>query len=68
MRTRGLRVLRFRKRYYQLPWQYDSYPEGLGRAFAATIPTDAVEYQEWLTTERKSAEECEAIYALFFFE
>ena len=65
MGTRGLHVVRFRKRYYQFYQQYDSYPTGLGSEVAATIPTHAVKYQEWLTYERKSAEEWEAIYEAF---
>ena len=65
MGTRGLRVVRFRKRYYQFYQQFDSYPTGLGSEVAATIPTDAVKYKEWLATERKSAEEWEALYEAF---
>ena len=65
MGTRGLRVVRFRKRCYEFYQQYDSYPEGLGSKIAATIPTDAVKYQEWLATQRKSAEEWETIYEAF---
>ena len=65
MGTRGLRVVRFRKRYYQFYQQYDSYPTGLGKEVAAGIPTDAVKYQEWLATQRKSAEEWDALYEAF---
>ena len=65
MGTRGLRVVRFRKRYYKFYQQYDSYPTGLGSEVAAKIPTDAVKYQEWLATERKSAEEWESLYHAF---
>lgn len=65
MGTRGLRVVRFRKRYYQFFNRFDSYPEYLGSSVAANIPADAVKYQEWLTTERKSAEEWEALYEAF---
>ena len=65
MGTRGLRVVRFRKRYYQFYQQLDSYPEYLGSKIAATIPTDAVKYQEWLATQRKSVEEWEALYEAF---
>ena len=65
MGTRGLRVVRFRKRYYQFYQQFDSYPEGLGSEVAASIPADAVKYQEWLATERKAKEEWEAVYEAF---
>ena len=65
MGTRGLRVVRFRKRYYSFFNQYDSYPEGLGKKIVAEIPTDAVKYQEWLAAERKIAEEWEALYEDF---
>ncbi len=62
MGTRGLRVVRFRKRYYICYNQYDSYPDGLGKQIAGEIPTDALKYQQWLVAERESAEECEALY------
>ncbi len=62
MGTRGLRIVRFRKRYYIFYNQYDSYPSGLGKQVVAEIPTDAVKYQEWLAAQRKSAEEWEALY------
>ena len=65
MGTRGLRVVRFRKRYYKFYQQYDSYPTGLGSEVAVNIPTDAAKYQEWLATERNSAKEWEALYEAF---
>ena len=65
MGTRGLRVVRFRKRYYKFYQQYDSYPTGLGSEVAVNIPADAAKYQEWLATERKSAKEWEALYEAF---
>ena len=61
MGTRGLRVVRFRKRYYIFYNHWDSYPEGLGTEIAAGIPSDAAKYQEWLAAQRKSAEEWEAV-------
>ncbi len=63
--TRGLRVVRFHKRYYISYNQNDSYPSGLGKQVAAEIPPDAVKYQEWLAAQRKSAEEWEALYEDF---
>lgn len=65
MGTRGLRVVRFRKRYYISYHQYDSYPDGLGKQIEAEIPSDAEKYQEWLATQRTSAEEWEALYEDF---
>lgn len=65
MGTRGLRVVRFRKRYYIFYHQYDSYPDGLGKQVATEIPTDAAKYQEWLGVQRKSAEEWETLYEEF---
>lgn len=65
MGTRGLRVVRFRKRYYVFYNQYDSYPEGLGNEVTAEVPIDAAKYQEWLAVQRKSAEEWELLYEEF---
>ena len=65
MGTRGLRVVRFRKRYYIFYNQWDSYPEGLGKTIANEIPTDTAKYQEWLAAQRKTAEEWEALYEEF---
>ena len=65
MGTRGLRVVRFRKRYYIFYNQWDSYPEGLGKTIANEIPTDAAKYQEWLAAQRQTAEEWEALYEEF---
>lgn len=48
MGTRGLEVVRFRKRYYMRYHQYDSYFEGLGTKIVASIPADPAEYQSML--------------------
>ena len=48
MGTRGLEVVRFRKRYYIRYHQYDSYFEGLGAKIVASIPADPAEYQSML--------------------
>jgi hypothetical protein len=45
MGTRGLKIVRFRGRYYIRHNQYDSYFEGLGAKIVASIPLDPVEYQ-----------------------
>ncbi|KAL9033475.1 MAG: hypothetical protein Q9214_007499, partial [Letrouitia sp. 1 TL-2023] len=55
MGTRGLKVYRFRKRYYIFYNQYDSYPEGLGKTLVQEIPADPEEYKEWLATKRQEA-------------
>ena len=65
MGTRGLRVVRFRKRYYIFYNQFDSYPTGLGKDIAAETPADASKYQEWLADKRKTAEEWGAVYEVF---
>ncbi|XXG97101.1 hypothetical protein Hte_003396 [Hypoxylon texense] len=54
MGTRGLEVVRFRKRYY-IRWnKYDSYFEGLGAEIVARIPEDPEEYRKWLQSMRES--------------
>ncbi|OAA63430.1 hypothetical protein SPI_03593 [Niveomyces insectorum RCEF 264] len=65
MGTRGLYIVRFRKRYYVRYNQYDSYYEGLGAKVVASIPAEPGEYEEWLSTQRekyatleKKLEEC----------
>ncbi|KJZ70845.1 hypothetical protein HIM_09759 [Hirsutella minnesotensis 3608] len=53
MGTRGLEIVRFRKRYYIRYHQYDSYYEGLGAHIVARIPADPAEYQKWLESMRE---------------
>lgn len=55
MGTRGYRVTRFRGRYYRFYNHWDSYPEGLGKDIAKTIPADPKAYQEWLAKRRQEA-------------
>lgn len=45
MGTRGLEIVRSRKRYYIRYHQYDSYFEGLGAKIVARIPSNPEEYQ-----------------------
>ena len=45
MGTRGLKIVRFRGRYYIRHNQYDSYFEGLGAEIVASVPFDPEEYQ-----------------------
>ena len=66
MTTSGLRVVRFRKRYYSYSYQpAHSYPRGLGKDVADEIPKDAIEYQRWLADRRKYAKKWEALYKAF---
>ncbi|KAL2179614.1 uncharacterized protein P884DRAFT_239104 [Thermothelomyces heterothallicus CBS 202.75] len=52
MGTRGLEIVRFRRRYYIRYHQYDAYFEGLGAKIVASIPPDPQAYQEWLEQMR----------------
>jgi len=45
MGTRGLEIVRFRRRYYITYHQYDSGLEDLGAQIVASIPSDPDEYQ-----------------------
>lgn len=45
MGTRGLDIVRFRRRYYIRYHQFDSYFEGLGAKIVASIPPDPKAYQ-----------------------
>lgn len=48
MGTRGLEIVRFRKRYYIRYRQLDSYYEGLGAQIVGSIPTDSAGYESML--------------------
>ncbi|KAJ5569538.1 uncharacterized protein N7459_008968 [Penicillium hispanicum] len=52
MGTRGLEIVRFRRRYYIRYHQYDSYFEGLGAKIVASIPADPEGYHKWLESMR----------------
>ncbi|KAL4926646.1 uncharacterized protein BDV17DRAFT_299568 [Aspergillus undulatus] len=52
MGTRGLEIVRFRRRYYIRYHRLDSYFEGLGAKIIASIPTDPKEYHKWLESMR----------------
>ncbi|KAL5051691.1 hypothetical protein BDW71DRAFT_193939 [Aspergillus fruticulosus] len=52
MGTRGLEIVRFRRRYYIRYHQYDSYFEGLGAKIVASIPIDPEGYHNWLESMR----------------
>ncbi|KAL8911488.1 MAG: hypothetical protein Q9171_003349 [Xanthocarpia ochracea] len=62
MGTRGYKAWRLRKRYYFQYNHWDSYPEGLGKDIAKTIPTDPEEYAAWLEAQRKMVTEWEAMW------
>lgn len=50
MGTRGLRIVRFRGRYFVYYNNYDSYPKGLGRQLVGGIPADPEQYKGTLNT------------------
>jgi hypothetical protein len=50
MGTRGLKIVRFRGRYFTYYNHYDSYPEGLGQALVDQIPADPEQYIRSLNT------------------
>ncbi|KAL4860601.1 hypothetical protein BDV12DRAFT_209053 [Aspergillus spectabilis] len=52
MGTRGLEIVRFRRRYYIRYHQYDSYFEGLGAKIVSRIPANPKEYHKWLESMR----------------
>jgi hypothetical protein len=48
MGTRGLKIVRFRGRYFVYWNQYDSYPEVVGQMLVDQIPTDPEQYKRLL--------------------
>ena len=58
----GIKIVCFRKRYYQLSIIFPGEPQHWANDIAAQIPTDAAEYQLWLATQRKDFEKWEAWY------
>ena len=52
MGTRGLRIIRFRGRYWGFYNQLDSHPHGLGQWLVDSIPTDPEQYRKWLQSQR----------------
>ncbi|KAL8834373.1 MAG: hypothetical protein Q9170_003783 [Blastenia crenularia] len=47
METRGLRIVRYRGRYWCFYNHWDSYLEGMGSSLVKSIPTDPEEYKQW---------------------
>jgi hypothetical protein len=48
MGTRGLKIVRFRGRYFVYWNQYDSYPEVVGKMLVDQISTDPEQYKRLL--------------------
>ncbi|KAL8938607.1 MAG: hypothetical protein Q9211_003132, partial [Gyalolechia sp. 1 TL-2023] len=53
MGTRGLRIVRFRGRYWGFSHRWDSYHKGMGNSLVESIPTDPEEYKKWLQASRE---------------
>ena len=62
MGTRGLRVWRYRKRYFSFYNHHDSYPSVLGWSIVKSIPKDPEEYQLWLEKQRQMVDEWDRRY------
>ncbi|KAL8817248.1 MAG: hypothetical protein Q9223_003885 [Gallowayella weberi] len=62
MGTRGLKVWRFRKRYFAFYNGHDSYPEGFGQSLVNSIPTDPEEYRVWLEEKRQMVHKWDVQY------
>jgi len=45
MGTSGLKIVRFRGRYFVYDYNYDSYPEVLGQMLVEQIPADPERYK-----------------------
>lgn len=52
MGTRGLRIVKYRGRYWIFDNNYDSYPKGMGKSLVDKIPTNPEEYRMWLQDQR----------------
>ncbi|KAL8993482.1 MAG: hypothetical protein Q9169_006309, partial [Polycauliona sp. 2 TL-2023] len=62
MGTRGLKVWRYRKRYFPFFNSHDSYPSNLGWSIVKSIPSDPDAYKIWLESQREMVEEWECRY------
>jgi len=56
MGTRGLRIVRYRGRFYVYYNQYDSYPEGWPTGLVKEIPKTAEAFKVWLAAQRTQYE------------
>ena len=52
MGTRGLRIVKYKGRYWIFYNHWDSYLKGLGKALVEGILADSKEYQKWLQAQR----------------
>ncbi|KAI4114183.1 MAG: hypothetical protein LQ338_008037, partial [Usnochroma carphineum] len=52
MGTSGLRIIKFRGRYWVFHNYYHSYLEGMGDSLVHSIPSDPERYQQWLQSQR----------------
>ncbi|KAL8920071.1 MAG: hypothetical protein Q9172_004656 [Xanthocarpia lactea] len=52
MGTRGLRIIKFRCRYWVFWNRYDTYLDGMGDSLVKSIPSDPEAYQRWLQSHR----------------
>ncbi len=52
MGTHGLKIVRFRKRYYVYWNRLDSHFEGFGAEIVASIPEDPDEHQNQLSNQK----------------
>ncbi|KAL8987850.1 MAG: hypothetical protein Q9177_002993 [Variospora cf. flavescens] len=53
MGTRGLRIVRYRGRYWCFYNHWASYLEGMGNSLVESIPTNLDEYKDWLQAMRE---------------
>ncbi|KAL9005181.1 MAG: hypothetical protein Q9188_002017 [Gyalolechia gomerana] len=53
MGTRGLRIVRFRGRYWCFYNHWDSYFKSMGNSLVESVPTDPVGYKKWLQALRE---------------
>ncbi|KAL8679524.1 MAG: hypothetical protein Q9186_004206 [Xanthomendoza sp. 1 TL-2023] len=62
MGTRGLKVWRFRKRYFAFYNSHDSNPDIFGRSLVNSIPTDPEQYKQWLEEKRRMVDKWDEQY------
>ena len=61
MGTRGLRIVKYKGRYWIFYNHLDSYLEGLGKALVEGIPAESEEYQKWLQAQRNHYEQWDCV-------
>lgn len=65
MGTRGLRIVRFRGRYWCFYNHWDSYYKGMGNSLVESIPVDPEEYKKWLQALREHFVKWDALLQKF---